>query len=101
MEHGAAASFLILLIDGWQRWGVEMTPLERPEGWSRSDIVGSTSAFGSGCVFLTGSLVHTGGCANTGVVHTGIVATAIVFASIISGRMTIRFPAVDEHTVPG
>ena len=71
MEHRAAATFLILLIDSRQGRGVEMAPLEGPEGWSRSNTVESTSALKSNCVFLTGSLVHTGGCADTGVVHTG------------------------------
>lgn len=79
MEHGATATLFILLIDGWQERGVEMTPLERPE---RSGKIG---AFGSGCVFLKGSFVHTGAFSLT----------------VIPCRMTIRFPAVDEHTVPG
>ena len=96
MEHRAAATLPVFLIDGWQRWGVEVAPLEGPKG---SGV--SIGALGSDCVFLTSSLVHTGGCADTGIVHTGIVATAIVAASTIPGRMTIRFPAVDEHTVPG
>lgn len=90
MEHRAATTLLILFIDGWQGRGVEMTPLEGPE---RS---GRISALGSSCVFLTGGFIHTGGRADTGVVHTGAV-----HISIISGRMTVRFPAVDEHTVPG
>ena len=87
MEHGAAATLFILLIDGWQGRCVEMTPLERPERR------GSINALGGSCVFLAGSFVYTGGCA--GDVHTCIVAT-----SVIPGRMTVRFPAVDEHTVP-
>lgn len=95
MEHRTAASFLILLIDSRQGRGVEMTPLEGPE---RSGGIG---VLGGSCVFLTGSLVHTGWCADTGVVHTGIVATAVVAISTVPGRMTIRFPAVDEHTIPG
>ena len=85
MEHRAATSLLILLIDGWQERGIEMAPLEGPE---RSGRIG---AFGSSCVLLTGALVHTGGCADTGIVP----------VSTMPGRLAIRFPAVDEHTVPG
>lgn len=66
-------------IDGWQGRCVEMTPLEGPERG------GNIGALGSGCVFLKGSLVHTGAFSLT----------------VIPGRMTIRFPAVDEHTFPG
>ena len=33
MEHGATATLFILLIDGWQERGVEMTPLETREKW--------------------------------------------------------------------
>ena len=90
MEHRAAASLLIFLIDGWQGRCVEMAPLERPE---RSGGIG-VGALGSHCVFLTGSLAYAGRCAVD--VHTCIVAT-----SVIPGRMTIRFPAIDEHTIPG
>lgn len=66
-----------------------MTPLEGPE---RSG--GSINALGSDCVFLTGSLIHAGGRAD-------VVSACVVATSVIPGRMTIRFPAVDEHTVPG
>lgn len=55
-----------------------MAPLEGPEGWSRSNTVGSTSALKSNCVFLTVSLVHTGGCADTGVVHTGAFSLTVI-----------------------
>ena len=72
MEHRAAATFLILLIDSRQGRGVEMAPLEGPEGWSRSNTVESTSALKSNCVFLTG------GCADTGVVHTGAFSLTVI-----------------------
>ena len=78
MEHKAAATFLILLIDSRQGRGVEMAPLEGPEGWSRSNTVESTSALKINCVFLTGSLVHTGGCADTGVSHTGAFSLTVI-----------------------
>ncbi len=77
MEHRAAATLLIFLIDSRQGRGVKMAPLEGPER--------SGGALGSRSVFLTGSLVYTGGCADTGVVHTGIVATAVVISSVIPG----------------
>ena len=89
MEDRPTSTLLVFLIDGRQGRGVEMTPLEGPEGSG-----GSIGALGSVCVFLTGSLIHTGGRADTGVVHTGIILIGAV-----PGRMTLRFPAVDEHTV--
>ena len=85
MEHRAATSLLVLLIDGWQERGVEMAPLERPEGSGGIGV-------GISCIFLTGRCDDVDSAC---VVHTGIVA-----ASVIPGRMAIRFPAVDEHTVP-
>ena len=86
MEHRAAASLLIFLIDGWQGRCVEMTPLERPE---RSRKIG----VGISCICLTGRCVD--------VVSACVVHICIVATSVIPGRMAVRFPAVDEHTIPG
>lgn len=63
-----------------------MTPLEGPE---RSEW--SINTLRSDCVFLTGGRAD---IVSTCVVHTGIILTGA-----IPGRMTIRFPAIDEHTV--
>ena len=86
MKHWPTAALLVFLIYSWKERCIEVTPLKRPK---RSGGIG----VGISCIFLTGSLVYAGRCAVD--VHTGIVAT-----SVIPGRMTIRFPAVDEHTVP-
>ena len=86
MEHGATATLLVLLIDGWQERGVEMAPLEGPEGSGKIGV-------GISCIFLTGGGIN--------VDFACVVHVCAFPRAVIPGRMTIRFSAVDEHTVPG
>lgn len=74
MEHRAAATLLVLFIDGWQERGVEMAPLEGPEG------SGKIGALGSGCVFLTGGCINV---VSACVVHICIVATSVIPSPLI------------------